>query len=148
MFEDSRERNGKPLRGSWRVQHLDVDEQGETLPAYIYESSISCLVTGLDDNSWVSKLFIDTYYQGEESSESVEHYHSIHSSQNTRLDALRAGIQPADFPIWNPREYFLVVFECRLEQVKHASHNLVVRLLLKLEPYVSLMLLCILTATK
>ncbi|KAJ4146273.1 hypothetical protein NW754_001740 [Fusarium falciforme] len=38
-------------------------------------------------------------------------------------------------PIWTPREYFLVVYECRLQQVKHALQNLVSMLKLKLEPY-------------
>lgn len=140
LIEDGRrKRNGKPLRRSRELHDLDVEEDNrssEIAKTNVYEAQISCLVTGLDHDSWIAYLFVDTYYQGDSSYESVEHYHS---KRNTRFrpDPLLAGTADANLPTWTPREYFLSVYECRLRQVKHALHNVVSRLLMKLEPYVS-----------
>ncbi|KAJ4185056.1 hypothetical protein NW767_013014 [Fusarium falciforme] len=127
-----KKRTDKPLRRSFRLHHLE-NERSEGAPQVcIYEAQVSCLVAGLDNHSWVAYLFLDTYYQEESSSESVEFYHS---QEDLRTDPLTAGIRDSDMPIWTPREYFLVVYECRLQQVKHALQNLVSMLKLKLEPY-------------
>ncbi|KAM6537878.1 hypothetical protein FALCPG4_003777 [Fusarium falciforme] len=127
-----KKRTDKPLRRSFRLHHLEDERSEGALQVCIYEAQVSCLVAGLDNHSWVAYLFLDTYYQEESSSESVEFYHS---QEDLRTDPLTAGIRDSDMPIWTPREYFLVVYECRLQQVKHALQNLVSMLKLKLEPY-------------
>ncbi|KFA53297.1 hypothetical protein S40293_04683 [Stachybotrys chartarum IBT 40293] len=104
-------RNNKPVRRSFELQHLGLDEP---LKAYVHEAQISCL--------------------GDSSCEDVEYYHSQRDG-DMQTDPLTAGTLDANLPIWTPREYFLTIYECRLKQVKHAVHNLVSRLLLKLEPY-------------
>ncbi|EEU48936.1 uncharacterized protein NECHADRAFT_75591 [Fusarium vanettenii 77-13-4] len=133
LREDPRKKKSdKPLRRSFRLNFINGDEPEGGSQVCIYEAQISCLVAGLDNHSWMAYLFIDTYYQEDSSSESVEYYHS---QEDLRTDPLAAGTVDSDLPIWTPREYFLVVYECRLKQVKHALQNLVSRLLLKLEPY-------------
>jgi hypothetical protein len=94
----------------------------------------------LDHDSWIAYLFVDTYYQGESSLESVEYY-SPNPNSTVRLDPLTAGTLDANFPIWTPREYFLAVYESRLKQARHALHNLISRLLLSLEPHVGISVL-------
>lgn len=99
-------------------------------PVHIYEVQVSCLITGIDEDSWVAYQFIDTYYQGNEP------LHQQEQINGYKYDPLTDGLD-ANQPIWAPREYFLIVYELRLKQVRHAMHNLVARLLLRLEPYVS-----------
>ncbi|KAM5349660.1 hypothetical protein ACJ41O_006165 [Fusarium nematophilum] len=138
QHRDSRKKqNGETLRKSRQLQHLGI-EGDESSQVYIYEAQVSCLVTGLDQESWVAYLFLDTYYQGTASSESVTYYHrkGEDGGQLYKPDPLTAGTCNAQKPIWTPREYFLIVYECRLKQVRHALHNLASRLLLKLEPYI------------
>ncbi|KAI8691862.1 hypothetical protein NCS56_00179800 [Fusarium sp. Ph1] len=133
LRQDPRKKKNKPLRRSFRLNYIDEERPEGISRVCIYEAQISCLVAGLDNHSWMAYLFIDTYYQEDSSSESVEYYHS---QEDLRTDPLAAGTVDSDLPIWTPREYFLVVYECRLKQVKHALQNLVSRLLLKLEPYI------------
>ncbi|KAK7426001.1 hypothetical protein QQZ08_007449 [Neonectria magnoliae] len=134
LQEDTRKnRSGKPLRRARKLQYLDIEDSEEGISANIYEAQISCLVTGLDHDSWVAYLFIDTYYQGKKSYESVDRYGS---QQGFRQDPLMAGTGDADIPIWTPREYFLPLYEARLGQMKYATQNLIARLLGKLEPYI------------
>lgn len=134
LREDPRKKKSdKPLRRSFRLHYIDEEGSEGVSQVCIYEAQISCLVAGLDNHSWMAYLFIDTYYQEDSSSESVRYYNS---QEDLRTDPLAAGTVDSDLPIWTPREYFLVVYECRLKQVKHALQNLVSRLLLKLEPYV------------
>lgn len=135
MIKDKRKRgNGKLLRRSFALRCLDDEENENLFGIHIHEAQISCLISGLDHDSWVAYLFIDTYYQGQESYESVEYYHS---QEDFEPDPFTAGTMDSNLPIWAPREYFLTVYECRLKQMRHALHNLVSRLILKLEPYVS-----------
>lgn len=89
-------------------------------------------------------MFADIYYQGDSSYESVDYYSqpSITPQPGVALqpvqpDPLMAGTADANIPTWTPREYFLRVYECRLKNMKHELHNVVSRLLSKLEPYVS-----------
>ncbi|KPM35931.1 hypothetical protein AK830_g10661, partial [Neonectria ditissima] len=133
LQEDTRRKQGgEPFRRAHRLRYLESQEHDQSFSANIYEAQISCLVTGLDHDSWVAYLFIDTYYQGKKSHESVEHYGS---QQDFRQDPLTAGTGDADIPTWTPREYFLPVYEARLGQMKHATHNIIASLLGKLEPY-------------
>ena len=134
LVDERKRRDGKPLRQYRILQWLGAEE--DNAGNYVYEAQVSCLITGLDHDSWMAYLFLDTYYQGAKSCESVEHYHSEHSI-HFRADPLTAGAVDSNRPVWEPREYFLTVYESRLTQVKHALENLVSRLLLKLAPYVS-----------
>ncbi|KAF5575908.1 extracellular GDSL-like lipase acylhydrolase [Fusarium pseudoanthophilum] len=128
QFHDSRKkRNGKPLRQSRQPYYLRLGNENEP-QVHIYETQVSCLIAGIDEDSWVAYQFVDTYYQGEKPL-AQEEQHGV------KPDPLTGGLFDANLPIWTPREYFLIVYECRLKQVRHAMHNLVARLFLRLEPY-------------
>ncbi|KAF4417804.1 transcription factor SEF1 [Fusarium acutatum] len=128
QFHDSRKkRNGKPLRQSRQPYYLRLGDENEP-QVHIYETQVSCLVAGIDEDSWVAYQFVDTYYQGEKPLAQDEQH-------GVKPDPLTGGLFDANLPIWTPREYFLIVYECRLKQVRHAMHNLVARLFLRLEPY-------------
>lgn len=130
QFRDFRKkRNGKPLRQSRQPYYLKLGDENEP-QVHIYETQVSCLIAGIDEDSWVAYQFVDTYYQGEKPLAQDEEH-------GVKPDPLTGGLFDANLPIWTPREYFLIVYECRLKQVRHAMHNLVARLFLRLEPYVS-----------
>ncbi|KAJ9500399.1 hypothetical protein H2202_004194 [Exophiala xenobiotica] len=60
--EDSRlDRSGQPLRHVRDVSLLNSD--GET--SFLYEAQISCVVAGIDDWRWVAYCFVDSYFDGE-----------------------------------------------------------------------------------
>ncbi|KAG5654863.1 hypothetical protein KAF25_010987 [Fusarium avenaceum] len=129
QFRDSRKkRNGQPLRQSRKLKYLNMGSEHDN-PVHIYEVQVSCLITGIDEDSWVAYQFIDTYYQGNEP------LHQQEQINGYKYDPLTDGLVNANQPIWAPREYFLIVYELRLKQVRHAMHNLMARLLLRLEPY-------------
>ncbi|KAJ4083954.1 hypothetical protein NW769_014537 [Fusarium oxysporum] len=128
QFRDFRKkRNGKPLRQSRQPYYLKLDDENEP-QVHVYETQVSCLIAGIDEDSWVAYQFVDTYYQGDKPLEQGEEH-------GVKPDPLTGGLFDANLPIWTPREYFLIVYECRLKQVRHAMHNLVARLFLRLEPY-------------
>nr|RBQ97485.1 hypothetical protein FVER53263_09446 [Fusarium verticillioides] len=128
QFHDSRKkRNGKPLRQSRQPYYLKFG-YGNEPQVHIYETQVSCLIAGIDEDSWVAYQFVDTYYQGTKPLAQDEEH-------GVKPDPLTGGLFDANLPIWTPREYFLIVYECRLKQVRHAMHNLVARLFLRLEPY-------------
>ena len=84
-------------------------------------------MTGSDERQWVAYCFADTYFdQGDEGRESVQSYHNESLLRDgQRMDPLTYANEPADDPIRTPREYFLVVFQNRIEQVKCAWQQVV-----------------------
>ena len=53
------------------------------------------------------------------SEESIQYYHE------NQLDALTGGEKSIQYPVWNPREYFLSVLSRRLKQVTKEWSNVV-----------------------
>lgn len=82
-------------------------------------------------------MFVDTYYKGKDNLESVDFYAEQVRAGGPSMDPLAAGRYDANRPIWKPREYFVRVLECRVEQVKQEWHNVVSRVLQRIEPHVS-----------
>jgi hypothetical protein len=107
----------------------------------IYEAQVSVLVTGVDHWSWTAHAFVDTSYHGDDNRESVEYY----ADSTVPVDPLTAGSHVADTPIWKPREYFLLVLERRMGQVKKEWEQTVNSLLQRIEPYVRVHILNSLT---
>ena len=85
------------------------------------------MLTGSDEWRWVAYCFVDTYFdEGDEARESVESYHNESLlKEGMRVDPLTYGNVPADDPIRTPREYFLVVFQNRIAQVKREWQRVV-----------------------
>lgn len=137
MSLDLRRRaDGNPLRRSEEsiplqaVQNTDCSDRDHDHD-YVYEAQISVMLTGIDDWVWTAYCFADVYFKGEEHTETVEHY----SNQQIKLDPHSCG-RPANPPVWNPREYYLRAFSCRVEQVKQEWSNSVSQLIQQTEPYV------------
>lgn len=144
-LEDKRQwKNGKPLRRSWDLNFLSLDSSDGAAPQFedcIHEAQVSCIVTGFDERSWIAIAFIDTYYDGENSLESVECHAqkteaSIQGDSRVLMDPFTLGETNADRPIWKPREYFLRILECRIRQIRFEWQNVVERVLQLTQPYV------------
>ncbi|KAK3333324.1 hypothetical protein B0T19DRAFT_122819 [Cercophora scortea] len=139
ILDQRRRANGKPLRWSSNLGFLKLDPSdgpASSVEDCIYEAQISCIVTGIDERSWVGYACIDTYYKGDrdDNQESVEYY--VEQSINgPRMDPLSGGRFDADKPIWKPREYFLRLLDCRMDQVRQEWHNVVSRALQTTEEY-------------
>lgn len=103
-------------------------DDGNEPQVHIYETKVSCPITGIDEDSWVAYQFVDTSYQEDKPLEYGEQH-------GVKPDSLTGGLFDANLPIWTPKEYFLIFYECRLKQVRHSMHRLVARLFLRLEPY-------------
>ncbi|KAK0649648.1 hypothetical protein B0T16DRAFT_457041 [Cercophora newfieldiana] len=144
LKDQRRKANGKPLRRCRSLEFLVLDPQHDPATPVedcIYEAQVSCIVTGFDEGSWVGLAFVDTYYRGDDDRESVEYYADQNSEAEARMenpflmDPLTGGRVDANAPIWKPREYFLRLLECRIDQVRREWHNVVSRLLQITEPY-------------
>jgi hypothetical protein len=133
--DSPRKVQGKPLR-RWRdLSFLRTQTSGsESEERYgIYEAEISCVVAGSDNWRWIAFAFVDTYFDGGESDDSVMWYgceEAIH------LDPILAGNLDANMPIWKPREYFMKVFEIRILQVIKEWDFLVLTVKRSIEVYV------------
>ena len=115
--EDHRQyANGNRLRCSQDVSFLNWRTSGSS--DFLYEAQISCLVAGSDERRWVAYCFVETYFDAfEEKRETVKSYHEESvASDGTRMDPFTKGQTSVEYPMLNPREYFLVVFRYRLHQ--------------------------------
>lgn len=83
----------------------------------LYEAHISVTVTGIDQWVWTAYGFVDVYFDSHETVEGYDQMRGRRCRRWGRADPLAAGQIVADEPIWVPREYFLKVFEIRMNQV-------------------------------
>lgn len=95
---------------------------------YLYEAQISVVVVGVDEWVWTAYCCTETYFGSEES---VDFYHE------RGLDAPLGGARPTHYPVWNPREYFLLVLTSRMNQIMKEWGNLVNALEERLQYHVS-----------
>jgi hypothetical protein len=110
---------------------LNTSESQAQQPAEVWgiqEAQISFVVTGSSDWEWAAYAFVDAEVDGSpiEASESDLSFDQIVGSGH--LDAHR--------PIWRPREYFLKVFEIRIEQVRMEWERLIHKVELGVNQYV------------
>ncbi len=97
----------------------------------IHEAQISLLVAGIDEWYWTAYCCVDRYFGSEE---------TIQFYLDQNLDAPIGGAgRPTEFPVWNPREYFLMVLSRRIRQVTREWSNVVLTLEERLESHVSWM---------
>lgn len=95
----------------------------------VHEAQISFLVAGIDEWYWTAYCCVDKYFGSEE---------TIQSYLDKQLDAPIGGYgRLTEFPVWNPREYFLIVLSRRIRQVTREWSSLVVTLEERLQSYVS-----------
>lgn len=107
---------------------------------FIHEAQISCVITGSDDWRWTAYCFVDTYFDEEDSRESLVQYAEHRQNGGFESCPLTRGTCDASLPIWSPRYYFLRVLEVRTSQVVREWHNTVSMLARRIEDYVSALL--------
>ncbi|KAF2428812.1 hypothetical protein EJ08DRAFT_311624 [Tothia fuscella] len=117
QVKDKRYLHGEPLR---KTARLPLAGPGYMEDYSIHQCQTSVLITGVDDFFFTSYTFVDSYHGSEQ-------------KKATYFDTLNGGgVDPAsgrslEWPFWNPREYFLVVFAVRLGQATLEWRNLICR---------------------
>jgi hypothetical protein len=124
--------NTKPQRRWTDLSFLKIDtsslqEQEPKEVWGIYEAQTSCVVTGSDDWRWVGYGFVDTEIDG---------FLTDLSKDDLSFDQIAAGKLEANIPIWKPRDYWLKVFEIRIEQVRQEWEYLIHKVELSVNQYV------------
>ncbi|KAL6413122.1 hypothetical protein AUP68_02620 [Ilyonectria robusta] len=109
---------------------------------FLCEAQVSVLITGLDLKRWVAYCFVDTYFEKEDRREGVESYDDeVEFDEDDKPccqpDPFTSGESDATLPVLCPREYFVVVLESRLRQIRDEWHVVVIRMELKIETYIS-----------
>jgi hypothetical protein len=118
--------NGQNLR---HCRDLSFLNQSTSEPSeYLYETQISCVVTGPDRWRWVAYCFVDVYYQIEGKETVSQYCEDSMGEDGMRADPLTLGRVDAETPIRDPREYFLKVCQIRLNQVRCEWQRVVRRL--------------------
>ncbi|KAK5275605.1 hypothetical protein LTR40_012775, partial [Exophiala xenobiotica] len=84
----------------------------------LYEAQISCVITGADKWRWVAYCFVDVYHEAEGKETVSQYYEDSMGGNGSRTDPLTL----------DPREYFLKVYQIRLNQVKREWRRVVERL--------------------
>jgi hypothetical protein len=122
----------KPRRTWTDLAFLGLDDEEaqaqEPKKAWgMWEAHISCVVTGTDDWRWVCYGFVDAEIDG-----------LLHESSEDDLDMdqIALGCLDANVPIWRPRDYWLKVFEIRIDQVMREWEILVHKIELGIYRYV------------
>jgi hypothetical protein len=85
---------------------------------FFYEAQVSVLLVGIDEWVWTLYCLVETHFS-ETEPEDVK--------SNIGIDQDAPSGEGANYssPIWNPREYFLLVLSRRLRQVRFEWANIV-----------------------
>lgn len=118
--------DSRNLRRTGRFIH---DCQAQADFEWFHEAQISLLVVGIDEWYWTAYCCVDTYFGSEE---------PITFYLENDLDAPTGGGRHMKEPVWNPREYFLMVLSRRMAQVVMEWSNVTSYLEQQLGPHVSL----------
>ena len=97
--------------------------------ASYHQSKTSFLVTGIDEWLWTAYCFVDNFYGADTYSKDCV---------DSRLDPASGGSLWLDQPVWNPRQYFLVVLSRRIKQATWEWQALVDCFIDRLDQYVCL----------
>jgi hypothetical protein len=124
--------NTKPRRRWTDMSFLKIDaseSQGQEPKEVwgILEGQTSCVVAGSDDWRWVGYGFVDTEIDG---------FLTDLSKDDLSFDIIAAGELEANIPIWKPRDYWLKLFEIRIEQVRREWEYLIHKVELSVNRYV------------
>ena len=104
-------------------------DPGNPEQAVINQAHISCVVTGTDLQRWVAYKFIDSYYDPA-AIDSVEYVELQRGDDTDSLchDPFTRGTTDANEPVWDPLEFFFLLLNIRLDQIKHEWQNIVAKL--------------------
>jgi hypothetical protein len=128
---DGRHIGGKQLRESMK---LPLDKHGnpptDLTEEYYYEAVASASIIGIDEWVWTGYCCIDTYF-GEEA------WNYPDSPKDEETDGPSGGSILQKRPVWNPRQYFLVVLQQRVIQATTEWNALIMTFAERLKIYVS-----------
>ena len=98
---------------------------------YYYEAQVAFLMTGYDEWHWTVYCYVDTFFGSEQSTPECIAYFPADDPNaggidpSAGVDGPSGGTMILDQQVWNPREYFLLVFSQRLSQVTREWRNIV-----------------------
>jgi hypothetical protein len=124
--------NSKPPR-QWTdlsFLKLDTPKSQSQMPKEVWgmhETEISYVVTGSDDWRFVGYSFVDQELDGLLTDKSEE---------DLSFDQIAAEEIEANFPIWRPRDHWVMVLEVRIEQIRREWELLEYNLRLAVNQYV------------
>jgi hypothetical protein len=124
---DRRTADPRELRGTYEMlQTIEMETAGGLNDSFYYQGQISFLVTGVDEWHWTAYCCVETFFGSEGNPEWYVN----------EFDGPSGGGKPEFFPIWNPREYFLLVYSRRLKQATKEWINVISKLESRLDEYV------------
>jgi hypothetical protein len=107
------------------------DSQSIEGPCYLYETQVSCCISGYDQFIWTAYLFIDRYYNKDE-----DEFPDI-DVRGAWSDPFTACTTIIDNLARKPREYFLQVLKAWIHEVKKDWSILVEKIQLDVDNCVS-----------
>lgn len=126
--DDRHDHEGNPLRKSYKLPSMQLtgsSQPSTKLTGWICESQVSVVVSVVDPHGWTAYAFEDTYYKAQDTSEEADIF--CKSPEFYFPDALTAGLLDST-RFLEPREYFLRVFQIRIDQAFREWRALVDRL--------------------
>lgn len=129
----------KPLRNLWPLSFLSKShgsncEVDQNTHGFLHDAQFSFVVTGHNNSTWTAWALADTYFYDEENGENNKDMLAFYDGVDKEFDPLvRKGV---DTPIWDPREYFLVVLRTRLKQIVKKWRAIVYEMKSSVEDYV------------
>ncbi|KIX10230.1 uncharacterized protein Z518_01311 [Rhinocladiella mackenziei CBS 650.93] len=113
-----RDSRGEPMRELHDVSFLNC--KSDALHSFIYEAQISCVVAGSDVWRWVAYCFVDSYFDGNDDAQEtvMAYYEDSQIDGGVLMDPCTVGSSPLCANIEDPWEWFLLVFRCRLDQIR------------------------------
>jgi hypothetical protein len=109
------------------ARHGHANEPTNDQPHY-YDGQISFLINGADEWYWTAYFCVDTFSDEPETARMYKDWDR---------DGPSAGASRDEWPIWNPREYFLMVLSQRCKQITREWETVVYELIAVLDEYVS-----------
>jgi hypothetical protein len=95
------------------------------------EAHFSFVICGSDEARWVGWAFDNTEFDGEDLLDRISPCPGFHA------DPIASdGETDAELPIWNPREYFLMIIESRIAQAQEEWEGLVIPVERSIRAYV------------
>ena len=140
--KDCRKKADKsPLRSLWSLSFLSNSHGGggeadQYTHGYLHDAQISCVVTGHNNSMWTAWALADTYFHDENDGENNKEMLAYYNDPDERGDPLTRGKLTVDTPLWDPREYFLVVYKMRLMQITKEWRAIIYMMKSSVENYV------------
>ncbi|KAH9232580.1 hypothetical protein K456DRAFT_1739449 [Colletotrichum gloeosporioides 23] len=134
LMKDSRTKrsDGESLRSSRDVTFLKSLANPDVIPddtEGIYDSHISCIVTGFDHDRWHGMVLTETWFEQDKhddpSPDKISRYENDYQDTGLLVDPLCRGKVEVKHTQWLPRLYFARALEIRLGQIYRESENIV-----------------------